>query len=96
MAQAVQEPEKIISLVVDGGSSFFLPHFDRVPKCTSQKQLFEVAPYVVINNGAKTAHLYYHYTEYSQDPNFVISILWAELQRYLQKILCKEKYYIFK
>ena len=80
IAAATMNP-LIVSLVIDGGSSFFLPHFDKPPKCINQKELLEIAPYIVINNGKQTAHLYYHFTDYSQDPNFVISVLWLELKK---------------
>jgi hypothetical protein len=81
MLEAQLYPTDIISLVVDGGSSFFLPHFCDLPKCTSRKSLLEIAPYLAINNGTKSAKMYYHFTDYSQDPNFVISVLFVELKQ---------------
>lgn len=72
---------QIVSLVMDGGSSMHLPHFTSPPKSTSGKDLLEVAPYVCLNNGAKTSAFYYHFGDYSQDPNFVLSILWQEIRK---------------
>jgi len=69
------------SLIVNGGSSIFLPHYVDPPKCATGKTLLEVCPYVCINNGQQTATWYYHYGEYSQDPNFVLSILWIEIEK---------------
>lgn len=71
----------IVSLVVDGGGSFFLPSFVQKPKALNRLLLLEVAPFVVLNNGYGTGCYMWHYNEWSQDPNFVISMIWLELKR---------------
>jgi len=68
-----------VSLVVDGGSSFYMPHWNTPPKCINHKSLLEIAPYLSINNGEQTAKFYFHFSDYSQDPNFMISVLYHDI-----------------
>ena len=85
IAQAKQQPEEIVSLVCDGGSSFFLPHFVIPPKVLAQKNLLEIAPYITLNNSQSKGSFYFHFGNHSQDLNFVISILWQQLQTIFAK-----------
>lgn len=101
MGEARLNPNEVISLVVDGGSSFFLPHFKDLPKIVHRKQLLEIAPYVFLNNGLKTGTFSFHFANFSQDPNFVLSQLWTELKLLFgekpvkKKILYIQVFYIY-
>lgn len=73
--KAENEPERYMSIIMDGASDAILPFRLPKPKAWNDLHLYPLGVHGIINHGLKKRYLYLHQGQFGCGPDFAITIL---------------------